>query len=96
MAWKSRKSSRTSLDAEDRKSSRIVRRAILEVVENQLAMGEPPETQKTLDRLMAAGYSRPQAMKMIGGALLEEMWEIMHEQKEHDPVRYKARLDKLR
>lgn len=95
MTWKSRKSSRTSLEAEDRKSSRIVRRAILEAVENQLAMDDPPETKQTLDRLMAAGYSRQEAVKMIGGALTEEMWEMLHEQKEHDPKRYKARLDKL-
>lgn len=95
MTWKSRKSSKTSLEAEDRKSSQIVRRAILGAVENQLTADDPPETRQTLERLIAAGYSRQQAMKMIGGALTEEMWEMLHDQKEHDPARYKARLDRL-
>lgn len=70
--------------------------AILEVVENQIRDDNPPETRQMLERLMAAGYSRQEATKMIGSAVVEEIWAILHDNKEFDPVRYRAELDKLR
>jgi hypothetical protein len=48
--------------------------AILEVVENQIREGDPPETRQTFERLLATGYSRKQATKMIGSAVVEEIW----------------------
>jgi hypothetical protein len=43
-----------------------LQQAILEVVENQLRANDPPETRQTLDRLLASGYSRKDAIKLIG------------------------------
>ncbi len=54
--------------------------AILEVVENQIRDDNPPETRQTLERLLAAGYSRQQAIEMIGSSLVEEIWAILHDQ----------------
>jgi len=34
----------------------VVRAAVLEVIENQLRDGTPPETKQTFERLMADGY----------------------------------------
>jgi len=42
-----------------------LQKAILEVVENQIRENNPPETKKTLDRLLKAGYSKDDAMKSI-------------------------------
>ncbi len=69
--------------------------AILEVVENQIRNGDPPETRQTLERLLAAGYSRKQAIEMIGSALVEEIWAILHDHKRFDRVRFTALLEQL-
>jgi len=69
--------------------------AIMEVVENQIRDGDPPETRQTLERLLAAGYSRTQAVEMIGSALVEEIWAIMHEKKPFDRARFTALLEQL-
>ncbi len=51
--------------------------AILEVVENQLRGGDPLETRQTLERLVAAGYSRQEAVEMIGSVVVSEIWHIL-------------------
>ena len=66
--------------------------AILEVVENQIRNSDPPETRQALARLLAAGYSRKQAIEMIGSALVEEIWAILHDHKPFDRVRFTALL----
>jgi hypothetical protein len=72
-----------------------LKETILEVVENQLRAKNPPETRQTLERLLAAGYTRTAAVERIGSALVEEIWQMLHEQKPYNPVRFKAALDKL-
>ena len=69
--------------------------AILEVVENQLRDGDPPETRQTLQRLLAAGYSRKQATEMIGSAVVEEIWAVLHDHKPFDRARFTALLEQL-
>lgn len=69
--------------------------AILEVVENQLREGDPPETRQTLERLLTAGYPRQQAIEMIGSAVVEEIWSILHERKPFDRTRFTAFLEQL-
>jgi len=76
-------------------SSRIVRREILKVVDNQLQSGEPAETRETLDRLVAAGYSPTEARRLIGCAVAVEIWCILHNGRPHDEARYLANLRRL-
>jgi hypothetical protein len=68
---------------------------ILEVVENQIRASDPPETRQTFERLLAAGYSRKEAVGMIGSALVEEIWGMLHEQKPFDRGRFAGLLEKL-
>ena len=68
---------------------------ILEVVENQIRASDPPETRQTFERLLAAGYSRKQAMEMIGSALVEEIWGMLHERKPFDRARFTLLLEQL-
>jgi hypothetical protein len=68
---------------------------ILEVVENQVRASDPPETRQAFERLLAAGYSRKQAMEMIGSALVEEIWGMLHERKPFDRARFSALLEQL-
>ena len=69
--------------------------AIVEVVENQIRDGNPPETRQTLERLLAAGYSRQQAVEMIGSAVVEEIWAVLHDNKPFDRARFAALLEQL-
>jgi hypothetical protein len=65
------------------------------IVENQIRNSNPPETRQTLERLLAAGYSRKQAIEMIGSALVEEIWAILHDYKPFDRARFTASLERL-
>ena len=69
--------------------------AVLEVVENQIRASDPPETRQTFERLLATGYSRKQAVEMIGSALVEEIWGMLHDNKPFDRGRFRALLEKL-
>jgi hypothetical protein len=69
--------------------------AILEVVENQIRDGDSPETRQTLERLLAAGYSRKQTVEMIGSALVEKIWAMLHDQKPFDRARFTALREQL-
>ena len=69
--------------------------AILEVVENLIRDDDPSETRQTLERPLAAGYARQQAVEMIGSALVEEIWALLHDHKLFDRVRFAALLKQL-
>lgn len=69
---------------------------VLQVVKNQIRANDPPETKETLERLLASGYSRKEAMKVIGAALTEEILYMMKKQKMYDRERLKAKFEKLR
>ena len=73
-----------------------LKETILGIVENQIAEGEPPETRQTLKRLQSAGYSRQEAVEMIGRAVVEEIWNVWHENRPFDQVRFKSLLDALK
>ena len=68
---------------------------ILEVVENQLRENNPPETRQTLERLLAAGYSRKQAVEMIGSVVVEEISAVLHDQQPFDRAHFRALLEQL-
>ena len=72
-----------------------LKEAILEVVENQIREDNPPETRQSLERLLAAGYSRKQAIEMIGSAVVEEIWAVLHDNKPFDRARFAALLEQL-
>jgi hypothetical protein len=72
-----------------------LKQEIISVIERQLRDGDPPETHKTLDRLLAAGYSRERAMELMGAALLEEIWWMMSEQRDFDRDHFRSLLDRV-
>jgi len=47
------------------------------IVENQVKYGSPPETGKTLERLMKAGHSRRAALDRIVHAVRPEVWRVI-------------------
>ena len=69
--------------------------AIIEVVETQLKLNDPPEIKQTLDRLIAESYSTEAAKELIGNVVLLEVFEVMSEGKPFDLKRYIAALNEL-
>jgi hypothetical protein len=66
--------------------------AMLEVLENQLRGNNPPEVSRTLSRLMSTGYSREDALRLIGAVLAREIYEIVHHNCSFDEDRYVENL----
>ena len=69
--------------------------AIIEAVENQLAENKPPETKEALDRLMAEGQSRENAMRHIASALVIEIFGAIKKQEPYNEERYIKNLRAL-
>jgi hypothetical protein len=72
-----------------------LQKAILEVVENQIRENNPPETKKTRDRLLKAGYSKDDAMKLIGSAVLGEIYKVLKNKEPFDKEGYVKALREL-
>jgi hypothetical protein len=72
-----------------------LRQALLEVVENQLRDGTPPQTRETLDRLMAAGHTRERAVELIACVVSSEVFDVLRSGKPYDEGRYLAGLQAL-
>ena len=69
--------------------------AIIEVVNNQTESNEPPETNQTLARLIAEGYSTQAAKELIGNVVVAEVFEVLSQGEPFDLKRYVEALNKL-
>ena len=72
-----------------------LKKAILEIVSNQLRMSDPPETTATLDRLISGGYSKPEAKELIGAVVSAHIYEMLKEHHDYDNSKYIKYLEKL-
>jgi hypothetical protein len=70
-------------------------RTAREAVDNQLREGNPKETRQTLDRLMAEGRSREQALALISKVLAVEIREVMKTGLPYNEERYLTALANL-
>jgi hypothetical protein len=75
--------------------SPLAREAILEVIENQMRDGTPPETKQTFDRLLAEGYSREETMKLLSFVILRDLSEMVKKKEMFNEQRYVAALHAL-
>lgn len=78
-----------------RKSSRILNEAILEVVENQLRAGNPPETKETFERLLKEGIDEQEAKRLIACVVAGEMFDVMKQQQPYNHDRFVKALNQL-
>lgn len=69
--------------------------AFMEVVENQIRDGDPPETRETLERLKSQGISDDDARIYIGQAVCIEVWNILKNKKEFNMERFLRNLKNL-
>ena len=73
----------------------LVRAAVLEVVENQLRDGTPPETKQAYQRLVAAGHSEEEAKRLIAVVVTSEIFDVLKHKKPYDQARFIAALRQL-
>jgi hypothetical protein len=85
---------RTERMAKQRYSPEL-RRAILEIVDNQLRDGTPPETRATLDRLLNEGFSRERAIELIACVVSTEIYDVLKSGKPYQESRFVAGLQDL-
>jgi hypothetical protein len=78
-----------------KKANPILKESIIEVVDNQLTSGDPPETKQTFNRLIEKGISKKDAKVYIGQAVAVEIFNIMKHGETFDLVRYCNNLSRL-
>ena len=77
------------------KSSDVARKAIFDVVNNQIRDGNPPETRETFDRLVSEGLEEDEARRLISCVVASEIFDILKHQQPYDQERYVKALRKL-
>jgi len=75
--------------------SPILKEVFMEVVENQIRDGDPPETRETLERLKSEGISEEDARLYIGQAVCIEVWDIIRNKKKFNRTRFLNNLKAL-
>ena len=78
-----------------KKANPILKESILEVVDNQLKSGDPPETKQTFNRLIGEGISEKDAMIYIGQAVAVEIFNVMKHGETFNLERYRNNLSRL-
>lgn len=76
-------------------SSRVLNKAILEVVDNQIRDSNPTATKDTFDRLIGEGIARDEARRLIGCVVASEIFDILKHLQPYDEDRYVKALRKL-
>ena len=72
-----------------------LKKAILEVINNQIRANDPPETKQTLVRLRQQGFSEKEALKLIGYVVATEVFSVLQERRQYDRKKYIAALNSL-
>ncbi len=68
---------------------------MFEVVNNQMAAGDPPETKETFKRLLDEGFLEEDAKKLIGQAICTEIYRIGKYKEVFNKQRYLRNLRNL-
>jgi len=72
-----------------------LQKAIFDVIDKQIKEDDPPETRETFNRLVREGHSKTETRKLIGCAVVVEIYDIMKHQKPFDRERFVGNLGRL-
>ncbi len=72
-----------------------LRKAILEVINNQIRDNDPPETKQTFVRLQEEGFSEEETLKLIGYVVASEVFTVLKENRPYDHKKYISALNAL-
>lgn len=76
-------------------SSPLARAAIMEVLDTQLWENDPPETRRTLTRLLSGGIEREVSRRLLGCVIAGEVYAAMRTREGFDRGRFVSRLELL-
>ena len=68
---------------------------ILEIVENQLAANDPPETRQTYERLLAEGHADADVRLLIGNLMTRQIYTMLKTRTPFDLQTFVADLARL-
>jgi hypothetical protein len=74
---------------------KMARAALFEAIENRMREDNPPETKATFQRLLAAGYSRKETMKLLACVLLVELNDMVRDKRLYEESSYVKKLRAL-
>ena len=74
---------------------KAAREAFLEIVDNQIASNDPPETRQTFDRLTKSGWSQEDSKKLIAQCVAVELYSVMTKQEPFNEERFIKNLKNL-
>lgn len=77
------------------KHNQRLKSAIIEVVDSQIELNDPPEIRQTLTRLIGEGFSENEAKELIGNVVVMEVFEVLKAGQPFDIKRYAAALARL-
>ena len=72
-----------------------LKKIILQIVENQLKDNDPPETKKTLQRLIRDGCGEDRARELIGCVVTTVIYDVLKNEQQYDRQKYVKALNKL-
>lgn len=72
-----------------------VRAVLREVLEVQIRTGDPPETKKTFDRLVASGIPKSEVWRLLSVVLMCELFDVLKSDRPFDLRRYVEMLEAL-
>jgi hypothetical protein len=75
--------------------NRVLNKTIMQVVENQLRDGNPPETKQTLDRLLKDGISESEAKRLIACVVTSEIFDVLKFKQPYNHDRFVKALHQL-
>ena len=67
----------------------------MDIVDNQLRDNTPPETRRTLERLVAAGHTLEDARRLIGCVVSTVIYDVLTQRRPFDEAAYVAALQRL-
>ena len=65
------------------------------MIDKQIKEDDSPETRETFHRLVREGHSKTETRKLIGCAVVVEIYDIMKHQKPFDRERFVGNLGRL-
>jgi len=76
-------------------SEKTVKNPYIQVVDDHIESGDPPETRKAVDALLAKGRSPGQAKQIVAEVVKAEMNQMLASGRAFDNAAYAAALQKM-
>jgi len=76
-------------------SDKTLKDPFIQVVDDHIESGDPPDTKAAVDQLLARGRSPGQAKMLVANVVRVEMQAMMGEGREFDNAKYAAALKAL-